>query len=61
MEQVAEIAQLFTILKEASEHGDRFVAIKAAAMRKLLEIEKSLPKPVHTGHQDAKVRHSSHS
>jgi hypothetical protein len=58
MDQTAEIAQLFTILKEAGEHGERFVGIKTAALRKLTEIEQGLPKPQKVSHHEAKVRHA---
>jgi hypothetical protein len=56
MVQAQEIAALFTILREAQEHADRFENIRQAALQKLLEIERALPNPRRASQPDAQVR-----
>jgi hypothetical protein len=39
-----EIANLLIICREATEHGDLLYELKEAALKRLIEINKSLPK-----------------
>jgi hypothetical protein len=39
-----EVANLLLIQREAAEHGDLLYELKEAALKRLVEINKSLPK-----------------